>query len=452
MSLDVHWHEGLFLQPHHFQVMQRGVLEQVRAERRLGWHYPYGVVEARLLPDELENGRIRFEKLHAVMPSGVEVRVPERAELPALDLKAELARSTGRLDVHLAVPLWMHARANTLPGGQPADPRAKLHYRLKEVQREDENTGDNPKPMLVRMVNARLLLEQEDRSDLETLPLLRIQRALDTAADAPRQDPKFVPPTLVLGGSPTLRRLVTELAAKVESSRDELAPKLARGGLGTEARFDLTLRLRTLGHFAGSLPGLAESPMTPPFAVYLALRALLGELAALLPGQVDPKCAPYNHDHPLPCFEELDVKIRRSLVGVEQPILILPFQANANGHPQATLSDEHLSRPTAYYLGVKTRVDRTKVTTYVTNGGQFKLMPASLEGSAIFGFELREENFPPVELPPEPGLYYFRVALKESRRWPTLQNDKSAVLEWQQSELDLADARFTLYMTLPATT
>ena len=41
----------------------------------------------------------------------------------------------------------------------------------------DENTGENYKPVQHRRVNARLLLDDEDRSDLDVIPLLRVTRA-----------------------------------------------------------------------------------------------------------------------------------------------------------------------------------------------------------------------------------------------------------------------------------
>jgi predicted component of type VI protein secretion system len=207
--------------------------------------------------------------------------------------------------------------------------------------------------------------------------------------------------------------------------------------------------LQSLGHFGGSLPALAESPHTTPFEMYLRLGELLGELSALKPGQADPKCAPYNHDTPLPCFEEIDSKIRRLLVDKPANLLEVPFKETASGYLEAALRDEHLTRPTAYFLGIKTRMDHAELARYVTQGEKFKLMPASLAGSALLGVELREENFPLFELPAEPGLYYFRVALKESRRWSAFEADKAAVLEWKRSEFNPPDARFALYMTLP---
>ena len=174
--MQVHWHEGLFLLPHHLQRIQRSLNESASAERRLGWAYPYGVIDARLSNDDLENMRLRFDRLHAIMPSGQEVLFPQDAELPAMDIK-QAFESRGRFVVYLGVPLWFNARANCVNPGQTVDPRAKILYRISEAEVPDENTGENVKTVLQRRVNARLLLDNEDRSDLEVIPLLRVTRA-----------------------------------------------------------------------------------------------------------------------------------------------------------------------------------------------------------------------------------------------------------------------------------
>ena len=71
--MQVHWHEGLFLLPHHLQRIQRSIFDISAADRRLNWAYPYGLIDARLSNDDLENMRLRFDRLHAIMPSGQEI-------------------------------------------------------------------------------------------------------------------------------------------------------------------------------------------------------------------------------------------------------------------------------------------------------------------------------------------------------------------------------------------
>src|ERR1700759_1315787 len=126
--MHVHWHEGLFLQPHHLQLMQRELQTDVRAARSLLTPYCYGVVESKLSYDDLADGRIRFEHLRAIMPSGQEVFFPENANLPALDIKAELARGGAGMEILLVVPLYTRGRANSFRQGDQADPRIKLLY------------------------------------------------------------------------------------------------------------------------------------------------------------------------------------------------------------------------------------------------------------------------------------------------------------------------------------
>src|SRR5690606_39260795 len=152
MSGLVHWHEGLFLQPHHLQGMQRQMLEMIGAERRLRTPYPYGVVEANLSADSLENMSVQFDRLRVIMPSGVEVSVPEEADLPALDIKKAFASGSGSFRVSLGVPIWYSGRANVVDTAAGDDWRTKRLYRIATVTRADENTGQNPQPMQLRRI------------------------------------------------------------------------------------------------------------------------------------------------------------------------------------------------------------------------------------------------------------------------------------------------------------
>src|ERR1043166_8515740 len=117
MATHIHWHEGLFLQAHHLQRHQKGVMDTISAERKLSWAYPYGIIEARLNPDDLENFRIRFDRLRAIMPSGIEVNYPSEADIPVIDIKKPFSAGGGALNIFLAVPLWFDARANAAEMG-----------------------------------------------------------------------------------------------------------------------------------------------------------------------------------------------------------------------------------------------------------------------------------------------------------------------------------------------
>ena len=442
MAAQIHWHEGLFLQPQHLQRFQKTHVDNLSAERRLSWVYPYGVIEARLNTDELENMRLRFDRLRAIMPSGVEVNYPAEAELPAIDIKQAFATSGGALNVGLGVPLYFDARANV------------MLYRLNEVEYADENTGENRKPILMRRINARLLLENEDPSDLEVIPLLRIVRATGQDVGMPRQDSEYSGPCLILNGSPVLKELVRDLASQVEASRKELVVQLTRGGFSLEnlrgVLFEQMLRLRTLNRFSARLPSLSEAANVPPFFMYLELRELLGELTALHPDRDVFDVPAYDHDNPYLVFGELSSKIRSLLRGAVAPMFMkVPFTKIA-GLYTAVFEEKHFTVPNDYFLGIETKEDPRALARLVENPDEFKIMPKSMASRAIRGVLLKEERFVPLELPAKAGLHYFRLLRSNSTRaWEQIQAEKAAVMRWPDEAASDFDAN--LYMTVPAT-
>jgi type VI secretion system protein ImpJ len=449
--MQVHWHEGLFLLPHHLQSLQRNLGETSAAERKLIWAYSYGLVEARLSADALENMRIRFDSLHVIMPSGEEIRFPADSELPALDMK-QAFESRGAFTVYLGLPLWSNSRANCLSPGRTVDPRAKILYRVVEREVCDENSGENAKVMLWRRHNARLLLDDDDRSDLEVIPLLRVTRAAGEDVGLPQQDPEFVGPCLVLKGSAALRELVRDLTNQVLASRQELLVQVCRGGFSIDTlrgiQFEQLMRLRTLNGFGARLEALIETSNVAPFEIYVLLRELLGELAALHPDRDLFGTAPYNHDNPYPVFSELATKIRLLLRGSVAPSFLKVAFTQSDDVLSATLTDEHLQRPADYFLGIRTKQDPTSLARLVEDADRFKLMPQSLANRAIRGIVLKEERFPPLELPAQSGLYFFRLLRgQSSRNWQQIQTEKVAVVRWTGNES--ADYDITLYMTLP---
>jgi type VI secretion system protein ImpJ len=454
MSLQIHWQEGLFLQPHHLQRMQKAFRDQFCDERRMGWAYPFGLVEARLSRDELENMRIRFDRLRVIMPSGLEINYPENCDLPSLDIKQAFSKGSGTFNVLLGVPLWQNGRANTMNPSQQSDSRVKLLYRVGETECTDENTGENSKPIQVRRINSRLMFEQEDASDMEVLPLLRIVRAVGDDVGLPKEDPEYVPACLVLSGSPILREMVRDLVSQVEASRKELVVQLSRGGFSLEnlrgLQFEQLMRLRSLSHYSARLPQMVLAPGLTPFAIYLELRGLLAELTALHPDRDEFESAPYNHENPYLCFRELSTKIRAHLRGAVAPSFLKVAFADVSGVLTASFTDDHFTQPNAYFLAIKTKLDGTALARYVQDGDKFKLMPQSLATRAIRGIELKEERHPPMELPAASDLFYFRMERANSARmWQQIQAEKTAAVRWTGNELDWTGATFTIYMTVP---
>jgi len=453
----IHWCEGLFLRPHHLQYMQNHLLDNFARERRLYWYYPYGVVEMRISDDELENMRVSFDRLTVIMPSGLQVSVPDNAYLPSLDIKEAFASSSGSLTVSLGVPTWSPSQGNVIDKDNEQDWRVKRRYRVAQLERPDENTGDNPQSILVRQINARLLLDNDDRSDLEVLPLLRIVHATGEEVGLPRRDPAYIPPCFVISGSPVLRELLRDITNQVMASRNELVVQVNRGGFSIEnmrgVQFEQVLRLRTLNRFSARLGSLIHaSNGVTPFEMYMELRQLLAELAALRPDRDQFEIVEYDHDNPAIAFNEVSTRIRGLLKGVVRAkFLKVSFTMDQEQQIMvATLSDEALSLPNEYFIAIKTKRDPSELSKLVLDRDKFKLMPQSLANQRIFGVKLAQELYPPVELPAQVGLHYFRVMRSESKRlWERIEQEKSVAVRWPG--IESSDFGITLYMTVPDT-
>lgn len=454
---EIHWHEGLFLQPHHLQFMQRQMFEKLRTEHRLSWTYSYGLIEARISDDQLESMLIAFDRLRIIMPSGLDVDVPRNASLPSLDITKAFAESSSPLTISLGVPMWSVSRGNVVQETEGQDWRAKRIYRQIEIERNDENTGEDPQKIQIRQINARLLLDKDDRSDLEVLPLLRIVREAGEDVELPRRDPAYIPPCLVLGGSPVLVELLRDLTNQVTAARSELVVQINRGGFSIEnmrgVQFEQMLRLRTLNRFSAVLDSMIRVPSgVTPFEIYLQLRQLLSELAALRPDRDQFEVVGYDHDDPAVAFHTLSARIRPLLRGgPPRKYLKVSFAMDpAQGVLVADLSDEMLCLPNAYFLAIKTKQDPSELTQLVLNPSQFKLMPRSDSKRRVFGMQLARELFPPVQLPAHTNLHYFRLMRGESTpQWEGIVKDKAVAVVCPG--IESSDFEVALYMTVPDT-
>jgi type VI secretion system protein ImpJ len=449
----VHWHEGLFLQPHHLQRQAR-VVEQGRAsDRAMSRPYPWGVLDLKLSTDALANGQVRLERLHAVTKGGIEVRVPETTDLPALDVRRWMAASPKAFTVCLALPVWQGARANTLEEGTADDPRIKRAYRTGEETVSDENTGENPQPVLVRRHNARLIVEGEDTSELDVLPLVRVARSVGAETSAARVELAYVPPCLTIAGSVGLRRRLRDLADFIETSRMEQALQL-RSGWSIEnlrgGQFGQLLRLMTFNRAASRLPALlasAEKGHGPtPLEMYLELRTLLGELVAFHPDR-DPFDAPaYDHENLGEVFAELDQKVRGYSKFATGAVEKAVFKAD-DRDLVADLTGEQASKPKDYFLGIKTKMDTKQLCAFVEDGARFKMMSYTQRRLMIPGVKLEEERHPPMELGTPPGMHYFRLNRAESERmWEKIKGEKRVALVWPEIDR-LEYEEVALYMT-----
>src|SRR5262249_42086029 len=179
-----------FLRPHHLQAAQRHLTHQGQQSEKWDQHYNWGIRTVDLDIDALANYRCVVRVLRARLRDGTLVSIPEEGTLPALDLKPAFERENA-VTIFVGVPVLQLGRANVGATGKADGAR----FLLDSQELEDENTGLNPQPVQVRLLNLKLLLSTEDQAGYEVLPIARVQKSAGTNA-VPELDVNYIPPLL----------------------------------------------------------------------------------------------------------------------------------------------------------------------------------------------------------------------------------------------------------------
>ena len=426
----VHWQEGLFLQPHHLQLMQSSLISAIGNERQLANPYPYGVVSSKVSLDALESKIVKFDNLKVVMPSGYVVDTEINCTLPSLDIKKKFNNSKKAFTVFLALPFWQPDQANTLED-MNGETRIKRVFTVKEIEKNDENTGINPIPVRVKTLNARLVLEEDDNREMELVPVLRVARSTDEEEAIPKVDKYFIPPAFHVNGANNLADMLNDLLNQMVACRNQLIDHFNKRNFQLDSltgnAFEQVIRLKTIAAYTAELDVLLNSQASSAFSVYVSLRKALAELGCLKPSDEIYNTSAYDHDNLFPVFNELIMHIREFLKdNLKVPYKKGDFTINEE-MLMLDLVDEIIEGQRVYFLGITSPDDPAVLSDMVENGDQFKLMPYKDRKKAIYGVKLKSEKFPPIDLPSKVGLSYFKLQLSDSSShlWDEIKQEKS---------------------------
>jgi type VI secretion system protein ImpJ len=418
----VHWHEGAFLHPHHFQAERRSIAEQGYTALRWCNPYSYGVRTLELDAEALRNSRLVIRKLEASLRDGTTIRVPADVSLQVIDLKA--AFKPGQpLDVHLVLPAMNFGRANAATSGTEGPP---TRYLVEYQEFEDENTGVNPQPVAVRIPNVRLFVGDQDTTGYETLPLLRLEKSASPNA-VPQLDPTFIPPLLDCQAWGYLcKDLLQASYDRLIRKRRRLVELLTERGttIGTTDPNDAIslAHVQELNEACGVLAVLAFSSGVPPFQAYLELARIIGQLAIFDRSGRFPEIPPYQHDDLGPRFQQLKIALDHLLDILPEPGYKERGFVGVGSRMQVALDPDWLQPAWELFIGVRTDKLPDEVLRMLTIPGQLDLKIGSgdrvdqLFQQGLAGLSV-EVALRPSVLPDVPGWCYFRIGRQPEREW-----------------------------------
>jgi type VI secretion system ImpJ/VasE family protein len=447
----LHWSDGQFLQPHHFQYLQRLSSEYERQDRSLSLLHPYGLIDLEIDREALSGSRFVVKRFSAILASGQEISMPGNCVLSPLDLTEALARNPNELVVYVALPLWTEFDANLLEDSNTLEKRRYLAQR-KRVR--DENSGDNEITIVTRRLNARLVTNLDDTKDMELLPVAKLSvLSHDRSENALAVNEKYIPPFLRIAADNPLASALTGLLVDIRRCRDRALDTLSRGRTlnsgGRQADEDTAKRFRALNLYETRISALMETGRISPFALYLELISFLAELMAIDPYNSINEIQRYNHEDYGPQFDVVLKDIRSFiLAGGSADYRKFDFFPVEDGrYLFARITTEDLTGMEEAYLAVKTGAEMNVVISELEIGDTFKVTNPESKLMRVRGVKLSAERFPPRYLPLLKDTLWFHLDLQESARvWREIREENGIIIDYAPNLFSSLEV--SLYVTL----
>lgn len=451
MDKPLYWHQGLFLQPHHFQLQDRyysALFEPVY--RKIIPHF-WGVSSMGVEQAALGNRSFALSNGAFLFPDGTYAVANENALVQARSFETAWKDGGKTFTVFLGLKKFRETGENVTV---VKDFSELKEVRTRFVTTEDSEDirdlhGNGPIAQVRRMQLVLKLLwqtEQEQFGDYEVIPLARLERDGDKVI----LSENYAPPCLTVAGAKPLERLVKEVRDQVSARCRQLEAYKRDRGIHT-AEFGsrdmvFLLALRSLNRYVSQLIHITESTLVHPWMAYGILRQLMGELSTFSErvsvtgeetggGMLLPA---YHHQRLWRCFSSAQQLITRLLdeitAGPEYMISLL----YDGTYYAADLQPAMFEGRNRFFLAIETESDPQVILQsmeQVVKVSSREYLPI-LIARALPGIRLEYLQVPPQELPRRINTLYFQID-HHGDQWSQVQNGTNLAIYWDTAPDDL---------------
>ena len=433
--LPVHWSEGMFLRPHHFQAAERHWTELLGTAQQWDNHYHYGIHSIELSREALANYQLQVNHLHARMKDGTVIVLDSGREPDRVDLKEAFQRQT-EVTAYLGIPKLVLGRPNVAQRRAP-----ESRFFEVELAVPDESRGANDQDLQFRELNARLLLSTQELAGFEVLPLARIKRAGEEES-VPKVDDDYFPPVLtVQAWSPLGLEIVRAIYDIVGEKIEVLGDRVVNRGvtLASQEPGDLEdfMMLMALNEGYGSLGCLAFATNVHPFLAYTELCRLVGQLSIFDETRRTPQVPQYDHDDLARIFKWVKVQIER-LIGTRRRLEFEQrFFLGTDRGMQVTIEPKWVHSGWKWYVGVNgAGVTDREIRDLLRAGNLDWKMGSTQQVDLIFrhgipGVTLEDLPQPPRALPTRQGWVFYEVR-RDNAAWKDVLATQTLAIRFRE--------------------
>ncbi len=356
----VHWSEGMFLRPQHFQSADRHWQELIATSDVFDHAYNYGLVSIEINEKALANSQLEIIGCRARMKDGTIISFSAQ-HVDRLDLKDglkgpdeidQLFLKHEHVTVYLAIPQLVEGRANVAHNGAAENARFVAY----PLECDDESAGGNRQEIGFRDVNVRIMLSIEERDGFDCLPICRIRRST-TGEGKPAIDKDYFPPCLAIDAWPDLGINVVRAVFDMISERATvLSRQISERGINMSSQHpgDLEKLFMThaLNQALGTLSCLAFANGVHPFVAYTALCEIIGSLSIFGKNVRAPDFLKYDHDDLAKIFKWAQRQIEALIYALQKDEYVQRVFGGAGRGLQVALEPSWFGHEWEWFIGV----------------------------------------------------------------------------------------------------
>lgn len=451
MNIDqpLYWHQGLFLQPQHFQQNDARIEQRLARTTELVHPYPWGLISLRINEAALVARQCLIDQLSVRFPEGTLAEYPGNAVLEARSI--ELSEFGNGRTLYVGLRRLLPGDANAQVFENLADAvRAEARFAVPaDSEVVADRLGNSPEARLRPMSYVLRLFWEDELEHLSVYELLPIAR-LELDGDRARPGPRYVPPCVNLAASPilmqTLREVRDELVGRARQLEVYKQPGEARRGDVDGTQVNRLMALAVFNRYGPLLTHYLETPQLSPWHLYGTLRQLVGELSLfsdrcdMLGQSPDGRglVPAYKHEEAGATIISLVSLVAQLLNEITVSSEFLVRLQLQDGLYQAELPEGFFGPRHRYFLMARSESDPATVAEMLALDGKLGA-PSVIENlvnRALPGVELIYLQVPAQGLPRVAGALYFRLE-SLSDEWETIQHDRQAAFFMPQAIADL---------------
>jgi type VI secretion system protein ImpJ len=451
MNRPLYWHQGLLLQPHHFQQQDLYFQSLLAPYQRFIQPYLWGVGRSEIQESALGNRTFTLTGGEFLMPDRTHVMIPGNALVEARSFEEDWIEGEKPLAVFLGLRKHSETGENVkvLPDLENLTEVTTRFVATSDSEETPDVHQQGPAAQVRRMYYLLKIFwdsEIDQLGDYLLIPLAQLTRSGEDITVAEQ----FIPPSLTLSASEQLLKIVKEIRDQIAARGTQLEAYKRDRGIHT-AEFgarDMVylLALRSLNRYIPALHHMTDSGHVHPWWVYGMLRQMIGELSSFSDGvnvmgrteNETLRLSKYSHGNLWQCFHEAQLLVTRLLdeitAGPEYMIQLL-----YDGTYFATeMTPQMFEGRNRFYLVFETEEDPQTVLTSMENIAKLssrETLPI-LIARALPGIRLQHLQPPPQELPRRTNAAYFQID-HHSDQWSHIQKSHNMALYWDTAPEDL---------------